>query len=106
MNSFRIIEAGLSTTIQDTGRLGLLGAGITQGGVTDPFMMALANTLVSNRPDAAVLELTLGGLQLEVTGAFSVCLTGAPCELAINGSPADNGWAASCGNRRFGLRWG
>ncbi len=89
MNSFRIIEAGLSTTIQDTGRRGMLGVGITQGGVTDPFMMALANTLVSNPPDAAVLELTLGGLQLEVTGAFSVCLTGAPCELAINGSPAD-----------------
>ena len=89
MNSFRIIEPGLSTTIQDTGRLGLLGAGITQGGATDPFMMALANTLVSNPPDAAVLELTLGALQLEVTGAFSVCLTGAPCDLAINGDPAD-----------------
>lgn len=89
MNSFRILEAGLSTTIQDGGRRGLLGVGITQGGATDPFMMALANTLVNNPPDAAVLELTLGGLQLEVTGTFSVCLTGAACELAINGKPVD-----------------
>ena len=67
----RVLEGGLLTTIQDAaGRPGLGRFGIPPGGAMDAAAAVLANRLVGNDGDEAVLELTLHGPTLEwMTGA-------------------------------------
>ena len=74
----RVIEPGLLTTIQDArGRPGLGRFGVPPGGALDQAAAALANRLVGNRVDAAVLELTLAGPVLEWVDGVHLALTGA-----------------------------
>ena len=56
----KIIRAGMSTSIQDGGRVGWRKYGISLGGVLDHPAMQTANMLVGNPRDSAVLEITLG----------------------------------------------
>jgi biotin-dependent carboxylase-like uncharacterized protein len=74
----RVVEPGLLTTIQDArGRPGLGRFGIPPGGALDPPAAALANRLVGNPAEAAVLEMTLQGPVLEWTDDVHLALTGA-----------------------------
>ncbi|WP_433751207.1 biotin-dependent carboxyltransferase family protein [Falsibacillus pallidus] len=57
----KILKAGLMTTIQDLGRFGYQKYGITRSGAMDPFAAKLANLLVGNNMNEAVLEFTLIG---------------------------------------------
>ena len=50
--------------LQDAGRFGVRHLGVTQGGAADWMSMAWANWLLGNSPDAAVIEITLGGLSV------------------------------------------
>jgi biotin-dependent carboxylase-like uncharacterized protein len=59
-----VITAGRATTIQDRGRTGLAHLGVPRAGAVDVAAAELANRLVGNSPDAAVLE-TNGGLVVE-----------------------------------------
>jgi len=64
-------------TVQDLGRFGYRASGVPVSGAMDPDSMRIANTLIGNPPDAAVIEWALGGgsiifrrtLQYVVTGA-------------------------------------
>lgn len=80
-------QVGAQATIQDAGRFGHLRLGFTEGGVTDPWSMKLANLLVHNSPDAAIVEIALGGLVLETHLDGCIALTGACCDLFINEAP-------------------
>ncbi len=55
--SIRIIKKGLLDTIQDTGRYGYQHLGINPTGVMDIVSMRLANALVGNDEDEAVIEM-------------------------------------------------
>jgi len=57
-------DAGVLTTVQDRGRAGYAHLGVPRAGALDAPAAALANRLVGNPPDAAVLEVTMGGLRL------------------------------------------
>jgi biotin-dependent carboxylase-like uncharacterized protein len=59
-----ILETGPLVTIQDRGRFGLAHLGVPRAGALDAPAAALANRVVGNDPDAAVLEVLLGGLVL------------------------------------------
>jgi len=72
-----VLAPGLLTTIQDLGRPGFRASGVTQGGAADPVAAAVANLLVGNPPEAAVLELTLAGPTLRFESDRRVALTGA-----------------------------
>jgi biotin-dependent carboxylase-like uncharacterized protein len=61
---FEVVEPGLLTTVQDAGRPGLGSLGVPRAGACDPTGLAVANLLVRNRPDAAVLECTIAGPEL------------------------------------------
>jgi biotin-dependent carboxylase-like uncharacterized protein len=63
-----IVEAGLSTTVQDRGRPGLASIGVSPSGAVDPALAARCNRLVGNAEDAAVLE-SAGGLRLRAIDA-------------------------------------
>ncbi|MGR7026883.1 5-oxoprolinase subunit C family protein [Geodermatophilus sp. URMC 62] len=74
-----VLSPGPLTTVQDRGRPGLGGIGVGRSGTADRASAALANRLVGNDPDAAVLEATLGGLVLRAEADLVVVTTGARC---------------------------
>ncbi len=65
MSRVRILRAGLCTTIQDRGRKHLRHLGIPVGGAMDLLSHELANRLVGNPGNAATLEMTLTGDEIE-----------------------------------------
>lgn len=74
---FEVIDSGLLTTIQDTGRPGLGAIGVPRAGACDPTSLAVANLLVGNRPDHPALECTLSGPEVLVLRDVVVGLAGA-----------------------------
>ena len=72
-----VLEPGPLTTVQDPfGRPGWRHVGVPVGGAADPWSARLANRLVGNREDAALLEITLGGALLATDQARWMALTG------------------------------
>ena len=89
--SLEIIRAGVRTTVQDLGRPGLAHLGVPRSGALDTGALRLANRLAGNPPDAAGLEITLGGLRARATRATTLAVTGAPCPITVDRRPADPG---------------
>lgn len=81
-------EPGPLTTVQDEGRSGLAAIGVVRSGACDRASYRLANRLVGNRPGAAALEVTFGGLVLRAEDDVTVVTTGAPCPGAPHNGPA------------------
>ena len=65
MAALRVIKPGMLTTVQDRGRWGFQSRGVPVAGPMDPCSHRLANALVGNASDAATLEVTLLGPELE-----------------------------------------
>ena len=79
-----IVEnAGCFTTVQDTGRPGYAAWGVSAGGAFDRASSAMANALLGNPPDCAVLEMTLVGGTYQADGPLAVALAGAPMDARI-----------------------
>ena len=73
----RVREAGPLCSVQDGGRAGLLRYGVPGSGAMDRGALVLANHAVGNAKGAAAVEVSLGGLVLEVVeGALSVAVAG------------------------------
>lgn len=80
----RILRPGLQALVQDLGRPGHGDLGVTSSGAADQPSARQANRLVGNGTGAAVLEILLGGLELEAVGGDLVlALTGADCQAHI-----------------------
>jgi biotin-dependent carboxylase-like uncharacterized protein len=77
MNEIEVLSAGPLTTVQDRGRPGLASIGVPPSGAVDPLALELANRLVGNDSDAAVLEATMVGPRLRFHAPALVALTGA-----------------------------
>jgi antagonist of KipI len=71
-----VVEAGRWTTIQDRGRQGRERFGIPSGGAADWFAAAVANRIVGNHEDAALLECTAAGPTLRFDSDAVIALTG------------------------------
>ena len=69
-------EAGWCTTVQDGGRRGVAALGVPRAGGADPFALRLANRLVGNDDDAAVIETTARGPRLRFAAATHVAVVG------------------------------
>ncbi|MEU9359665.1 biotin-dependent carboxyltransferase family protein [Streptomyces sp. NPDC048301] len=89
-----VVRAGALTTVQDEGRTGFAHLGVPRAGALDGPAMRLANRLVGNAPDAAVLETTVTGCAVRVTGDRPVLAVvgGAACRVTVDGRPA--AWGA------------
>lgn len=87
MSTILIVKPGLLTTVQDLGRWGLQSSGVGVAGPMDPFAHRLANALVGNPRDRALLEITLIGPELEFDDARAVAVAGARFELTLDGQP-------------------
>ncbi|MFF1712467.1 biotin-dependent carboxyltransferase family protein [Streptomyces sp. NPDC058268] len=87
-----VVRAGALTTVQDQGRPGHAHLGVPRSGALDPAATRLANRLVGNPPDAAVLETTLNGCSVRPRCTVTVAVVGAPCPVTVDGRPV--AWGA------------
>ena len=96
-HALEVINPGMLTLLQDLGRPGYAGMGVSSSGALDPVSLRQANRLVGNPTGTAGLELTFGGLRLRAHGEQVLALTGAPVPLTISGPagrrPASSGHA-------------
>ena len=82
---FKVLSPGLFTTVQDNGRYGFQQFGVPVTGVLDTFSAEIANFLVGNNKDAAVLEFTMTGPRLAIMDNGYVAITGAQMGVKLNG---------------------
>jgi 5-oxoprolinase (ATP-hydrolysing) subunit C len=83
MNGRRFVQvssAGTQTSVQDAGRHGWRHLGVACAGALDPAQAALANRLVGNPADAAVLEIAMTGPTLVFAQPARIALCGARIE--------------------------
>lgn len=80
-----VLNPGILTLIQDAGRFGQHGIGLTTGGPMDPLAFKWANRLVGNDENTALLENTIGGLKLKSTCQTQIAVTGATVTIKVNG---------------------
>ena len=85
MNALHVVRGGALTTVQDGGRPGFAHLAVPPSGALDRPAFALANRLVGNGPDAAVLETTLDGVAVRCDDDRTVAVTGAPAEVRGDG---------------------
>lgn len=82
--ALRVIEPGLATTVQDSGRIGYRRYGVPTAGALDSVAWRLANALAGAPEGAAALELRLGGPTLAVEAdALRIAYVGAAARLRI-----------------------
>lgn len=85
--SIEILSPGLSTTIQDHGRFGYQDKGIPVSGFMDVTSAQLANTLVTNKLNSAVIEMTMLGIKFKALQPITIAITGANMQPKLNGKP-------------------
>jgi biotin-dependent carboxylase-like uncharacterized protein len=90
-----LVDPGAFTTIQDLGRPGWAHLGVPRSGALDQPAVRLANRLVGNDEEAAALETTLSGATLRVERATTVAVTGARCDVRVDGRAAPWGTAVA-----------
>ncbi len=102
-----VVKPGLLTTVQDLGRFGHQATGVPVAGPMDAFSHRMANQLVANDPDAATLEITLIGPELEIDVDTTIAIAGAHFEVSCDDRPVPMGTSFDIrrGQRvRFGKR--
>jgi biotin-dependent carboxylase-like uncharacterized protein len=104
MMSFKVIKAGFLTTVQDYGRLRHGAHGISQSGVMDEHAYAWGNYLLENNFNAAALEITFGGVELEVLDDAVICVCGGDLDFKINQISSPN-WHSIAVKKSDKLSW-
>ncbi|MCR5825529.1 MAG: biotin-dependent carboxyltransferase family protein [Oscillospiraceae bacterium] len=83
--SITVQNPGLLTSVQDGGRIGYQQFGVSVSGVMDPRAMKVANILVGNEENEAVLECTMMGPQLQFDAANVIAITGGDLGPTLDG---------------------
>ena len=82
----RVRATGPLSVVEDLGRVGAAGIGVGRSGAADRAALRQANRAVGNAEDLAAVEVTFGGLEVEVLGAHVwLCVTGAPAPVRVDG---------------------
>ena len=89
--AMHVIFPGPRTTVQDKGRLGYQNSGFAPGGFIDKVASRMANVLVDNQDDEAVLEFCLIGPILEFDEEVNLAVCGGDFGIDVGGKvyPAD-----------------
>ena len=107
-----IISAGLYSTIQDSGRIGFRKYGVPPSGPMDKQSADMANHLLNNSLDAALMEITMHGPKLFFSVDTQITIFGADISPRLNDYEIDcnkvigvaAGDTLSFGLLRFGVR--
>ena len=89
MDTFLVLTPGPYTTVQDKGRFGYQQIGVPISGAIDQFAFRVANFLVGNQEESAVLEITVVGPQLAFLREVDLALTGAEMGFELNHDPVE-----------------
>ncbi|MGN7702371.1 urea carboxylase [Cellulosimicrobium sp. 22601] len=82
-----VLDPGVLTTVQDwPGRTGYWGVGIPPSGPMDDLSFRAGNRALGNPEGAAGLECTLAGPTLRFSHEATVCVTGAPAPVTVDGA--------------------
>ena len=84
MSTLIVHATGPQALIEDAGRPGRLALGVSPSGAMDASAAALANRLVGNPGDAAVIEALLGGLAVEAVGEVWCAVTGTDAHMRVD----------------------
>lgn len=84
-----VVAPGALTCVQDLGRHGWRHIGVGGAGALDPANAALANRLVGNPANAAVLEIAMTGPALEFAAPTRIALCGAAAQARFEGRDGD-----------------
>ncbi len=112
MRAIKIKNGGPLTTIQDKGRFGYQKFGMPVAGAMDKFSFKIANLLVGNKKNEAVIEFTVKGPKLEFIKDSVISITGVNAVPKIDGKSIPmwtsifikKGSILSFGNAKKGLR--
>ncbi|MFY0605119.1 MAG: biotin-dependent carboxyltransferase family protein [Cyclobacteriaceae bacterium] len=105
-------KAGLLTTIQDQGRLGMRQFGVPVSGHMDKYSAGLCNLILNNPVNTPLIEITLQGPEIAFDAPTTICLTGAEMSPQLNKLPillnkrvpVNAGDVLSFGALKFGVR--
>jgi len=87
--SIKVLNPGLSTTVQDLGRPGYYHLGIPISGGMDRMALRAANLLVGNNENDAVLEAVFMGPELKFNVDSVVGVTGGEMVPKVDGVSKD-----------------
>lgn len=93
MSALRVVRAGPGVTVQDLGRPGYMGYGLSRGGAADRLALHEGAALLGQSATLAALEMAGFGGEFEATEDLRIALTGAPMQASIDGTRA--AWNAS-----------
>ncbi|MFJ9033563.1 urea carboxylase [Streptomyces sp. NPDC102274] len=83
-----VTSGGTLTTVQDwPGRTGYWQVGVPPSGPMDSLSFRLGNRALGNDEGAPGLECTLQGPTLRFSRATTLCVTGAPAPVTVDGAP-------------------
>lgn len=86
--ALKVVSPGVQALVQDLGRPGSEGAGVSASGALDRPSLRAANRAVGNPSGAAVIE-SVGGLRLRARGPQVLAVAGAVGEIVVR--PGDGG---------------
>nr|WP_283771745.1 biotin-dependent carboxyltransferase family protein [Cellulophaga sp. 20_2_10] len=108
----KVLQTGFYTSVQDLGRFGYQKYGVPYAGVMDERAAVLANSLLGNTTNSAVLEFTMTGPKLQFLSNTRICITGGDFLPIVNSIPIKNdsvivikkGDILSFGTKKSGFR--
>lgn len=83
----KVLKAGFFTSIQDKGRVGFTSIGVPVSGAMDGYSSDLANTILDNSLEDAVIEITLGVCKFQFLEKTIICISGGDFSSRINDIP-------------------
>ncbi|GGK02008.1 urea amidolyase family protein [Pseudomonas matsuisoli] len=86
LHALGIRATGLQTLLQDLGRPGQAGQGVSTSGALDRGAVRAANRVVGNDPASACLEVLMGGLSFVADGPVVIAVTGALAPIEVTSS--------------------
>lgn len=85
--SLKILKTGVLDSIQDMGRFGYQQFGINPTGCMDKYAAAIANSLVCNEENEALIEIHFPGPSILFEQAAMIAITGADFNATVDGNP-------------------
>lgn len=84
MSIIKVIDPGFSSSLQDRGRRGPQSLGVPISGPMDHISFKLANAILDNFVNDALMECTMSGPTLLFQEETEICLTGAEVDIRVN----------------------
>ena len=80
----KVVTQGVYASVQDLGRIGYANVGVPISGAMDHDSAKLANLILHNDIDDAIIEITLGGSSFQFLKETIICICGADLNATID----------------------